>query len=158
MAYKQSDYSKKLLDPRWQKLRLEVMQANYFLCEECGDGESTLHIHHKEYFKGREPWEYDIKQLACICESCHKDHHSNDDFLKLVCSYAPLDGPANRSEIAFLIAAHLNFDYQTVLKASDYEDCPFTKAAYEAGNKIREILDELTKKHYQEFKKEKDNG
>jgi len=153
-----SVYAQKLLDPRWQKLRLEVMQENDFHCEMCGDGESTLHVHHKEYFKGREPWEYNSKQLACICKSCHEEHHSNDDFLKLVCSYAPLDGPANRDEIAFLIASHLNFDYKTILNASNYEDCAFTRAAHEAGNKIRDILSELTNKHYQELKKEKHNG
>jgi hypothetical protein len=78
--------------------------------------------------------------------------------LKLVCSYAPLDGPANRDEIAFLIASYINFDYKTILSVSNYEDCAFTRAAYEAGNKIRDILNELTKKHYHELKKEKNNG
>jgi methionyl-tRNA synthetase len=58
-----SAYWEKLKDPRWQKLRLEAMQKADFHCERCGDGESTLNVHHKEYFKGREPWEYKPKQL-----------------------------------------------------------------------------------------------
>lgn len=49
MKSTKSSYSEKLKDPRWQKKRLEVMESNEFCCEMCGDNESTLHVHHKEY-------------------------------------------------------------------------------------------------------------
>lgn len=97
-------YWEKLKDPRWQRKRLEVLESNDFECEVCGDGESTLHVHHKQYFKGREPWEYDRRQLAVLCESCHSENHEAEDPLNLVCSYLPLDGPYSRTTIASFIA------------------------------------------------------
>jgi len=40
-------YAEKLRDPRWQRRRLEKLDAADFHCESCGDGESTLHVHHR---------------------------------------------------------------------------------------------------------------
>lgn len=54
-------------------------------------------------------WEYDIEQLAVLCENYHKVKHNEVDILKLISSYAPLDGPANREECAFLIAGFMDF-------------------------------------------------
>jgi hypothetical protein len=70
-------YSDKLRDPRWQKLRLEVMNRAYFTCEKCFDDKSTLHVHHNYYVGGREPWEYRADSLSCICENCHKLEKDN---------------------------------------------------------------------------------
>ena len=84
MSYK-SAYAQKLRDPRWQKKRLEVMQENEFSCEICGDDSSTLNVHHKQYLKGFEPWEYHARQLACLCESCHEETHKMHDILNHVC-------------------------------------------------------------------------
>ncbi len=103
-----SSYSQKLLDPRWQKKRLEVMQAHNFSCEICGDKESTLHIHHKQYLKGFEPWDYKLEQLSCVCENCHEENHSKKDLLTLICSYAPLQGFGNRNECAAILIGLLN--------------------------------------------------
>lgn len=64
-------YAEKLKDPRWQKKRLEVMNAARFECEWCGEKESELHIHHPAYRKGAEPWEYEARELACLCRKCH---------------------------------------------------------------------------------------
>lgn len=97
-------YSEKLRDPRWQKKRLEALQAADFCCQVCYDSESTLHVHHKQYFKGREPWEYEVGQLAVLCESCHSAGHESEDELHLVCSYLEMDGPRSRSSAAALVA------------------------------------------------------
>jgi len=150
-TYSKTSYSEKLKDPRWQKLRLEVMNRSGFHCEICMNGSQTLHVHHKEYFKGREVWEYDKSQLACICEDCHTTIHSTDDFLKLVCSYAPLDGPGNRDEIAMLIAGHLGIGYENSLKLSPWEDCVFPKAAYITGEGISKPLGILTSELYNKY-------
>lgn len=37
MSYKKSDYSQKLLDPRWQRKRLEILQRDDFTCQVCSD-------------------------------------------------------------------------------------------------------------------------
>lgn len=63
-------YSEKLLDPRWQKCRLLVLQKDDFKCTLCGDRETELHIHHEEY--SGEPWEAPIDKLKTLCKHCHK--------------------------------------------------------------------------------------
>jgi hypothetical protein len=65
------DYSTLLKDPRWQRRRLEILQRSDFSCEECGDNESTLHVHHRIYRKGAMPWEYQDHELQALCEHCH---------------------------------------------------------------------------------------
>lgn len=78
-AVSKSTYWEKLKDPRWQKKRLEVLDRSNFACELCGDKESTLHVHHKAYKKGAEPWEYDsFDELQCLCENCHANEHDID--------------------------------------------------------------------------------
>jgi hypothetical protein len=99
-----SSYAAKLKDPRWQKKRLECLDAARWQCQSCGDGTSTLHVHHKRYIKGREPWEYDRDQLAVLCECCHDEQHAMPDVLMDVISRLDLDGPAGRESVAHLIA------------------------------------------------------
>lgn len=96
-------YFEKLKDPRWQRKRLEAMEAAEFMCQMCCDSTTTLHVHHKAYFKGREPWEYDIEQLAVVCENCHKDEHASDDAYSTIGSYLPVDGPGCRRDAAVLV-------------------------------------------------------
>lgn len=126
-------YYEKLKDPQWQKKRLEVMAANDFHCEICGDGENTLNVHHKEYFRGLEPWEYEIGQLACICESCHQNSHDELDLLKWVCSYARLDGPDNRTELAMLLAGYMGMPYEGILSVSCMDGAPYLKEVFDRG-------------------------
>ncbi len=65
-------YSEKLRDPRWQKMRLEVMQRDKFTCCHCRDDEKTLNVHHLTYTKGAAPWEYELSNLITLCEDCHE--------------------------------------------------------------------------------------
>lgn len=106
-------YWEKLKDPRWQRLRLEAMQSQNFTCELCYDDTKTLNVHHKQYFKGREPWEYDVGQLSVLCEDCHEEEHRTEDELRVLCSYLPLDGPGSRSSIASLVAGYSYGDKPT---------------------------------------------
>ena len=64
-------YSDKLKSPKWQKKRLEIMKRDNFTCKKCGDIETQLHVHHKEYINGLDPWEYLNKYLITLCEDCH---------------------------------------------------------------------------------------
>lgn len=65
-------YSEKLRDPRWQKLRLEIMERDRFQCRLCRDTEKTLNVHHSFYSKGWNPWDYPNASLVTACEDCHK--------------------------------------------------------------------------------------
>ena len=79
-------YAEKLRDPRWQKVRLEVMNKARFCCQMCGDHEATLNIHHVNYTKGKEPWDYESENFRCYCEDCHKEiEESIKEFRELCC-------------------------------------------------------------------------
>lgn len=68
-------YREKLLDPRWQKRRLETLDRFEFRCANCGSKEKTLHVHHLYYVSGRNPWDYPDQALRCLCEDCHEEWH-----------------------------------------------------------------------------------
>jgi hypothetical protein len=68
-------YYELLRDPRWQRKRLEVMQAADFACVLCGDKSTTLNVHHDYYTKGAMPWDYPASALKCLCETCHEKRH-----------------------------------------------------------------------------------
>ncbi len=70
-TFKQTEYSKKLLDPKWQKKRLEILNRDEFLCQQCSDHESTLHVHHIAY-TGCNPWDTPNNLLITLCDNCHK--------------------------------------------------------------------------------------
>lgn len=71
-----SKYSEKLRNPKWQRKRLDILQRDEFACVGCGDTESTLHVHHCYYEKGKEPWEYADSSLITLCEHCHSEEGS----------------------------------------------------------------------------------
>lgn len=75
-------------DPRWQKRRLEAMERGKWQCENCGDKDTTLNVHHKRYIKGRSVWDYSLDLLAVLCESCHLEHHRNEQNIKEILSVA----------------------------------------------------------------------
>jgi len=73
-------YADQLKDPRWQKKRLEILEAASFTCGECGDTRSQLHVHHSFYRKGLMAWQYPDPAYHCLCETCHElrstsEHH-----------------------------------------------------------------------------------
>ena len=75
-------YKEELLDPRWQKKRLKILERDNFTCQECGETESTLHVHHKKYFKGK-AWEINDKYLITLCKNCHESE-TNDKKLMII--------------------------------------------------------------------------
>lgn len=71
LSYKKMNYSEQLKSPMWQKKRLEIMQRDNFTCQDCGDTESQLQVHHKSYTFGNNVLEYDNNNLITLCETCH---------------------------------------------------------------------------------------
>lgn len=132
-----SSYSDKLKDPRWQKKRLYILERDNWRCKNCGDAESTLVVHHRNYLKNTEPWDYPDNLLVTLCELCHsmeRETRSNyegmllsvlrerflaDEIYKLVDVLLHLDS-FNSSD---LICAAINFataDRETQLKFIDH--------------------------------------
>lgn len=97
-------YWEKLRDPRWQKRRLQIMEAVQFSCQDCGDDKATLNVHHKIYRKGANPWEYRDDELECLCERCHEEKHRQRAALNqiLATSDFPID------DLVALIAGFLD--------------------------------------------------
>ncbi|WP_233869563.1 HNH endonuclease [Paraburkholderia adhaesiva] len=70
-----SEYARQYKDPRWQRVRLEIMRRDNFTCVECGDDASTLNVHHVRYLRDVPPWAYPPWLLVTLCESCHEAIH-----------------------------------------------------------------------------------
>lgn len=70
-------YSEKLKDPRWQKKRLEILERDGWRCRACGNDKETLVVHHIQYQKGKEPWDYSEDDLETLCELCHSTFHDS---------------------------------------------------------------------------------
>jgi len=71
MSKEYISYSDKLRDPRWQRVRLEIMQRDAFTCQLCERTDRTLNVHHHYYENGRDPWDYPANSLTTMCEDCH---------------------------------------------------------------------------------------
>jgi len=69
-------YAEKLLDPRWQQLRLKVFERDNWQCRGCESNDKTLHAHHPVYRPYAEgPWDYDASEIITLCADCHEDQH-----------------------------------------------------------------------------------
>ena len=101
-------YSEQLKHPNWQRKRLEALNAAEFRCQCCYDAETTLHVHHKRYFKGRMAWEYALAELAVLCESCHEEEHAKDDVRQRLFSRLDVDGPLSADDLVAYGAGAMN--------------------------------------------------
>jgi hypothetical protein len=72
-------YSEMLKDPRWQKRRLEILNRDKWSCQICGDDKKTLHVHHRRYLSGREPWDIPDELLVTLCFECHEGEEGMED-------------------------------------------------------------------------------
>lgn len=93
-------YAEQLAHPQWQRRRLEMLNAASWACRYCGDIDSQLHVHHRQYFKGRMAWEYADQELVVLCEACHKSSHECGDGIKQILATTP-------EKIAFAVLAGL---------------------------------------------------
>lgn len=111
-------YKEKLLDPRWQKKRLETFQQDNFQCQYCGDTTKTLNAHHFCY--GENPWDVEDGDLITLCDDCHKISHIKtftklEDELICALQMQTQIGDKNEKWVAFMkyikaiILSHKNF-------------------------------------------------
>lgn len=66
-------YIELLKDPRWQKMRLQILERDGWKCCVCEEETKTLHVHHLKYERGKMPWEVNADYLMTLCEGCHED-------------------------------------------------------------------------------------
>lgn len=136
-------YKEQLLHPNWQRRRLEILQRDEFRCTKCCDDESTLHVHHKRYVKGRMVWEYSDHELISLCHSCHSEVHAESAAMKELLARLPVDGPACSSDALSLLAgwAHgeQGMDFQDLFK-----DNPWSFLLGQLANRLAPVrMDEM---------------
>lgn len=71
MGETKQTYSEKLKSPLWQRKRLQVYERDNWTCVLCSDNATELHVHHKSYQPGKEPWEYELDNFSTLCKHCH---------------------------------------------------------------------------------------
>jgi len=77
-------YSEQLQQPEWKAKRIEILNRDGNCCTSCGCNKG-LHVHHKKYIKGKQPWEVPNSYLITLCHKCHMDVHkgkSINDFIQ----------------------------------------------------------------------------
>jgi hypothetical protein len=79
-------YERALRDPRWQKRRLQVLDAAGWACEDCASTTKTLEVHHLVYIRAfkLKPWLYDDDLLMCLCEDCHEFRQGREEALHVL--------------------------------------------------------------------------
>jgi hypothetical protein len=122
-----SSYSDKLRDPRWQRKRLEVLEQAGWKCESCESTTKTLHVHHKQYVKGREPWDYETSNFEALCEDCHESAHNDKELINTILAAIP---SVMWSRVAALLAGYgAQYVSMEVIKRA----CDLSEADLEAG-------------------------
>ncbi len=48
------------------------MERDEFTCKMCLDNSTTLHVHHKYYQYGNDPWDYEDNCFITLCSNCHE--------------------------------------------------------------------------------------
>lgn len=71
-----SKYSDLLKNPLWAKKRKEILKRDGYKCRKCPET-IRLHVHHKRYIIGKNPWEIQNRYLITLCFSCHQKEHEN---------------------------------------------------------------------------------
>jgi len=84
-------YADKLRDPRWQKKRLEVLNRFGWACDDCGAADEELHVHHRYYEKGVEPWGYEDDCYQALCKTCHERRTEYDRRAARILGTLPAD-------------------------------------------------------------------
>jgi hypothetical protein len=62
----------------WAVFRKEIIELDGGVCKKCNRSESDgviLQVHHKEYIRGKLPWEYPYQMCETLCKGCHAEEH-----------------------------------------------------------------------------------
>lgn len=65
-------YSEQLKSPKWQKRRLQVLEAAGWKCCNCHKEDRQLQVHHGAYLRGVDLWDYPPEMFHVLCDKCHK--------------------------------------------------------------------------------------
>lgn len=78
-------YRDQLKSPEWKQFSRRMREEKGGFCHACKMAHKVMHVHHKAYEKGREPWAYKSHEVTLLCEDCHKMMHELlNDFRRFV--------------------------------------------------------------------------
>ena len=147
-------YKEQLQHPNWQRKRLEALESAGFECENCGDKETMLHVHHKRYVKGRKAWEYELTELHVLCAPCHESEHGDQDAIKAI--LAATDTASNASLLGGFHDHHDGVDRAVLNSTAESDALAFAtgftaRIVYELGDigKMREVAEFAASLHTQ---------
>lgn len=112
-------YYEKLKSPQWQKKRLEILNERGFSCESCCIDSEQLHVHHKIYKKGLDPWDYPNYNYAVLCDSCHKEAHQTIDTMNELIGVLPIDGHFSQHGVLSLLLSFLSNEDEWIRATDD---------------------------------------
>ncbi len=137
------EYWQLLKRPEWQKKRLEVLNNAKWECVNCGSKEDSLHVHHKQYFKDKKPWEYENDQLEVLCEKCHSVQHESLQCIKEIISLSDVN------EIYNFLVGYSNFE--VIKRTSQSENFENFSAEHQAAGVIAKLLQFVPAKNYKKI-------
>lgn len=96
-------YAEKLLNPKWQRKRLEILQRAEWRCQECQAEDRTLHVHHIYYPACCEPWDVPGELLLALCDFHHRERQAVEAviFVEVAKHLARLSVPELRRQPIF---------------------------------------------------------
>lgn len=74
-------YQEQLKSPKWQKKRLEILNRDEFTCQNCGETDSELHVHHLFYLRNIKVYDYPDKFYITLCKGCHENIHNETELV-----------------------------------------------------------------------------
>jgi Leu/Phe-tRNA-protein transferase len=111
-------------------------------------GVDPLHVHHKYYESGKEPWDYDERALLTLCESCHHVETINSKT-----AMSNLSESLKRSGFMMLDVNRLSDSIERI----DYEIIPqIHMTAICCALDSKRVMDELVKMMFDELHREED--
>src|ERR1700743_1277560 len=84
-------YADKLKDPRWQRMRLKILERDVWTCCYCRDKETELHVHHLYYAQSRNPWDVPEHALITLCRKCHAIEEELKNSFSILSCYKTAD-------------------------------------------------------------------
>lgn len=96
------NYKDKLKTKEWYQRRSTILKRDNYKCIKCNSTEN-LHVHHKAYVIGRDPWEYTDEYLVTLCSNCHEKEHRGKDIKEFIVKSLPVYiAPEKRIQKMFL--------------------------------------------------------
>ncbi len=64
-------------DDRWIQLGKSLRRSRGNSCQSCKRGDVATQVHHVNYRRGAEIWDYDEEELVLLCAECHDKIHKS---------------------------------------------------------------------------------